>query len=598
MELKTRQLLKFHVLLFLLVVTGSFSIAGILTTYNAWDFLAGLMDLSVLGSFQEFIEWFPNWGGILFFLVTISKVVLLFQGLKLVFAEWRRWQLIEGITADQTRLKRDATQGIFWSLGLLIGYILGWELIAVLELGGERALETRILFSRGFLVQLGIQLLLYIRLNRDHLKAAWSNFIFEPSLPYNLAILRILFFGYLLFVYSAKLSTVLPIVGLQNRESLPFIGWLVHIMPVSPSLYTIMAYIGMAAAVGTLLGWKTRFFAVVNAITIFYVMATPNFFGKLWHEQLVIWLSWIMALSPMADVWSIDARLKKQQVKRSASYSWPVKVIWLHFGLIYFWAGFYKIWDAGFDWALSKSMVSQVQLEWVQHYDKVPDIRIDQHPLLLHFGGILVICFELFFPLFIIVRNWRWIGITGGLIMHNLLGYFIYISFFHFLQVFYVFLIDFNRLFVKKEINEVEENRKDWKVKLAILILVLNLFAGMFNVNSYPFSAYPKYSAIIPEKITFIRFNGESSGFNCFEIAKRNQFRWEDYGWLEYEIIQLHESGKKVTSKVADYWQIWKSKVPDLQHCAKVVVELCERPVSPESKDQVVVIDTLAILTD
>jgi hypothetical protein len=591
-----KKLLKFHLLLFTLVVVNSFIIEEISTNYTNLYFLLGLTDLSMIGSIVEFRSWFPIWGSFLFVLLATFKIGLYLLGLLWILKEWRKWKFLDRIVLNIGQLKREIIRGVVWSLFLLIFYLLVWKIFAITNFGGARALDIRIVFSRGYLVQLAFQLFRYVQKNRQFLKSAWHVYIFKPILPYNLAILRVLFFSYLIFIYFAKFITVLPIVGLVKRESLPFIGWLVHSIPISPSLYSVMIYVGMVSAVAVVFGWKTKFFAALNAITIFYVLATPNFFGKLWHEQLVIWLSWIMALSPISHVWSLDAVFNKRQLLKSPHYSWPIKVIWLHFGLIYFWAGFYKIWDAGFDWALSRSMINQVQLEWIQHYDLIPDIRIDLYPYMLHIGGILVICFELFFPLFIWTKNWRWIAFTGGLVMHNLLGYFMYISFFHFLQVFYVFLIDFNWFFRNKKVEEQSIYTSDWKVKTAILILILNLIAGMFNINSYPFSAYPKYSALIPDNIAFIRFNGDDSGYNCTEIAKNHHFRWEDYGWLEYDIIQQHDQGKKVNIKVESYWKIWQSKVPTLKQCDYVVVELCQRPVAPIGKDQIKVIDTLAIL--
>jgi hypothetical protein len=120
----------------------------------------------------------------------------------------------------------------------------------------------------------------------------------------------------------------------------------------------------------------------------------------------------------------------------------------------------------------------------------------------------------------------------------------------------------------------------------------------MFNINSYPFSAYPKYSALIPSKIEFIRFNAKSEGINTFEEARKTSFRWEDYGWLEYEIINNYHDGKSVQMDVIAYWNIWKSKIKSLGSCKVVVVERCERNVAPEGKNQVVVLDTLTILTD
>lgn len=577
----------------LLSISGSF----IITKINAWELVIGLMDLSVLGSYSDFLLWFPNWGHVLFSLTLILKIIFLGFIIKRGVKEYFKWKSIE-ILSEEVELKKDIVKGIYLTILLLILYCFGWFLLVKLNVGDTKSLELRIVFSRGFLFQIVFQFMLYISKHKAEIKTFLYNYLFEPTSPYTLSFLRILFFSYLIFIYSAKLSTVLPIVDLEHRESLPFIGWLVHILPINADIYSLFAYVGIVSSILIIIGWRTKTFMIINAITIFYVMATPNFFGKLWHEQIVIWLSWIMALSQCSNVLSIDALLKGKNTEQSGDNTWPIRLIWLHFGLIYFWAGFYKIWDAGFDWALSDSMINQVQLEWLQHFDKVPLIRIDHYPIILHLGGLLVILFELLFPFFILVKNWRWIAFFGGLIMHNLLGYFLYISFLHFLQVFYVFFVDINWI-VKNKVKQVNlKHKANSKLKIGILILVLNLFAGMFNINSYPFSAYPKYSALIPGKILFIRFNANDGGIDTFGEAKKSGFRWEDYGWLEYELINNFNDGKRIDKEVSDYWEIWKTKIKNLQNCKKVVVELCERPVQPEGKYKIVVLDTIATLNE
>ena len=134
------------------------------------------------------------------------------------------------------------------------------------------------------------------------------------------------------------------------------------------------------------------------------------------------------------------------------------------------------------------------------------------------------------------------------------------------------------------------------KVKLGILILVLNLFAGMFNVNSYPFSAYPKYSALIPNKIQFIRFNAKNNGVDTFFEAKKSGFRWEDYGWLENNLIQDFEKGKDVQKRLNDYWDIWIKTNPQLKKCDTIQVYLIQRPVTPEGKNKEKVIKKMGVI--
>jgi hypothetical protein len=282
----------------------------------------------------------------------------------------------------------------------------------------------------------------------------------------------------------------------------------------------------------------------------------------------VIWISWFFTFSSCYAVFSLDAFLKKTPITKSANYTFPVRFVWIQFGILYFWAGFYKLWDSGFEWAFGSSMINQVQLEWVQGYDKVPGIRIDHYPIILYLGGLLAILFELTYILFILRPKWRWISVFGGLIMHNLIGYFMYISFLTLLQIFYVFYIDFNQFFSKiKEKITIEKGFSKLSFYSGITIISINVFFGMFHIDSYPFSSYPSYSAIISEKVKIIDFRCDKLHQTVHQIGKANQFRWEDYGWLEDNLIKDFESGKNVQKQLENYWEIWKKRNPQLKIC-------------------------------
>jgi len=448
--------------------------------------------------------------------------------------------------------------------------------------------------ARFFVLNFVFQLIVILYTNKKDVIETVKDFFLKPTLPYNLSILRIIFFSYLILIYLSKILSMLPTVDLKNKVSLPFIGWLIEFLPVNSVIYSILVFVGIISCIFIIVGYKTRIFLLINGITIFYIMATPNFFGKLWHEQIVIWVSWFFVFSRCYDIFSIDSKLNNTAIIKSADYTFPIRFVWVTFGIIYFWAGFYKLWDGGFDWALSDSMINQIQLEWAQHYDKIPSIRIDKFPNLLHVLGMLVIFFEMSFIFLLFDKKWKWVAIIGGLIMHNILGYFIYISFFFLLQVFYVFFFDFSFLIKKGIVREsVRYSKKAFN--FGIIIIGFNLFFGMFNINSYPFSSYPAYSAIIDKDLKILEFECQNQMTNL-EIGKRNDFRWEDYGWLEYNLIRDYEIGKDVRDEIQNYWKIWKSRNPQLCNCDTVKVNLLIRPLEPEKrhlKKKIMTIDTL-----
>lgn len=457
----------------------------------------------------------------------------------------------------------------------------------------------QLLLSKLFL---SIQLLflgLFTSVNYKFLLSRLTSFLFKPILPYSISITRLLFFSYLFFLYLGQFKRKAYLVENLEKVALPGIAWLIEIIPINAELYVWMCYAGALAAFFIIIGFKTRFFLLLNTLIVFYVVATPNFFGKLWHEQLVIWIAWIMAFSSSFDVLSIDSYLNKKPLQKSGNYGFHLKMIWLHFGMIYFFAGFYKLWLCGFDWALSQSMINQVHLEWFEHYNKIPAFRIDYWPSLLMAGGLLVILFELFYFAFLFHKKTRWISVIGGLIMHNTIGYFMYISFLHLLQAFYMVFIPWNTLLkklklIKEPVMETQNNisLKKWALVIPVFILSMNILYGVFRIDSYPFSVYPVYAAIVPESFKYFEYKILDKGYekiDVHQLGKENYFRWESYSRFEPEIINKYEeTGVLDTSRVAQQWHRWQNGVPELQKVDSIEVYAVEVYLNPEKQQDTI----------
>ncbi|MCB9365512.1 MAG: hypothetical protein H6587_13145, partial [Flavobacteriales bacterium] len=261
--------------------------------------------------------------------------------------------------------------------------------------------------------------------------------------------------------------------------------------------------------------------------------------------------------------------------------------------MIYFFAGFYKLWLGGFDWALSNSMINQMYLEWFEHYNKIPTFRVDNFPFLLMFGGLLVILFELFYFAFLFHKKTRLISAIGGIIMHNVIGYFMYINFLIFLQVLYVVFIPWNKILCKlnliKESFTLVESKislRKISVSIPLFILCANFFFGVFRIDSYPFSVYPVYAAIVPDTFKYFEYKILDEGYegvNVHELGKQHDFRWESYSRFEPEIInQYEETGILDTNRIVQQWHRWQIAIPLLSEADNVSVYAVEVFLEPE----------------
>lgn len=454
--------------------------------------------------------------------------------------------------------------------------------------------------SRIFLSTQLIFITVLLLIHRDKLYGKMVELLFKPSLPFSISITRILFFFYLAFLYAFAFRTQWgsSLDGL-TRSALPGWEWIISYWPVSNQIYSIICLLGAVVALLVAIGFKTRLFLVLNAIIIFYVASTPNLFGKLWHMQIVIWISWIFAFSNCYDVYSLDALSEKKEISKRSSYGFHLKMIWLHFGIIYFFAGFYKLWVSGFDWALSQSMINQIHLEWFENYQKIPSLRIDKIRLLVKYLGLFTIVFELFYIFLLLSRKTRYLAVIGGLIMHNAIGYLMHIRFLVFLQAFYIVFIPWDRIVERVKgvsasaLNIIQDLKfKHIKAIGPIFILSSNVMFGIFRIDSYPFSVYPGYTDIVSDTFKCLSYeikNQGSTKLNLWQEAQNAGFRWESFSRFEPQIVELYQDSNLVdTSAILQQWKRWELGVPILQDVHNVDVYAIEVFLDPEKQNDTI----------
>jgi hypothetical protein len=456
--------------------------------------------------------------------------------------------------------------------------------------------QFQLLLSRAFLGVNVLNALLVALFSRRQLWKTLEDFLFEPQMPHALAITRILIFLFISSLYWMRFDG--SNLGQLPRVHLPGMGWLIDILPISPDIYQWFCMVGGLFAFMVAIGFKTRLFLVLNAITIFYVAAVPHFFGKLAHEQMIIWVSWILAFSPCYDVFSVDAA-RKPAIEAVAKplYGFHLKVIWLHFGIVYFFAGYFKLWICGFDWSLTNSMINQVQIEWFEHFDKLSVLRVDKFPVLLKFLGTAVIFFELAFVFMLFNRKWKWASVVGALTMHNMLGVIMYISFRRMLQTFYLVFIPWNEILQRLGKIPIWREQRTQPISWLrpvllgpLFILSMNIIYGVFNLSSYPFSVYPVYAEIVLDNVRYFEYRIRNHGYediNVWNEGKKHGFKWESYSRGEYHIIRTWKgSGQLDTSGVQTLWKRWRLDVPILEDIDSVDVYVVERPLAPEKAEE------------
>jgi hypothetical protein len=291
-------------------------------------------------------------------------------------------------------------------------------------------------FSRATLI---IALILLIIASVPHFRDFRSN---TRKTATDLAVFRVLFFGFFavgsVFNPTTIADQVEPFLNLPSSAQvpLPWMGWYPKIVPINATMVFIASILFYISILTSLLGIKTRWSILVFTLTLFYLFMIPNLYGKVNHNHHLIWFPAILAFSPCADRFSLDAyfrRRKKKVIHHSAvQYTLPFILIWMLIGLIYFFPGFWKIWSHGLDWTLTDNVRNQMYYKWFQLSDVeawTPFFRIDQYPILYKASGLYTIMFELSFIPLILNKSTRKLGVIMGLVFHFATFAFMYIFF-------------------------------------------------------------------------------------------------------------------------------------------------------------------------
>jgi predicted DCC family thiol-disulfide oxidoreductase YuxK len=289
--------------------------------------------------------------------------------------------------------------------------------------------------------------------------ASIRRFFTEPGSPFNLAVARIVFFAVVLWEISA--------VGLrdvQDYSRLPAglitpphdLGGLLAALPINPTCVTVAWAALVTAGVLGLVGVFPRLSALVVVIAGFYYLGVPQLYGYVKHDQHIIWIGAILAVSPSADALSLQAvwrawRRPSTHVNggppRSVQYALPLRFIWLAMGVLYLSAGLAKYRFDGLRWLEPSTLRYWMHELWLQNGNYRPPLihRPDEFGPLLTFGAAYTLVFELTFLLWLFSRLARPFLALAGLVFHNATNFFLNIPFWS-LQAFYITLFDWDRI--------------------------------------------------------------------------------------------------------------------------------------------------------
>lgn len=315
------------------------------------------------------------------------------------------------------------------------------------------------------------------------------------------------------YLAVARIATALAAIDLMTVAWSPTLGtippdlwnpplgtaFLTDILPIGRSVAVIAAIAFTVGVAGTLVGMWHPWTPALATVALLYIGWIHQLSGKTDHYHHVFWFLLIVALSPAADEWSVDARRRREPTRRprrQSDYAYPIAAMVLSLGLAYFFAGIGKLQFGGLSWITSDSMQNIIHVQWWQRgWEGLPLVDSAAGSRLLALGAVV---FEIGFLPAVLFPRFRPLAAATGLLFH--LGTWVVLGIgFRSLVLLYPVFFSWgdSAVPVKKAYSEKRSPAAPagigWPIIAALLVGIALL--GLAHIErAWPMAAYPSFA--------------------------------------------------------------------------------------------------------
>jgi hypothetical protein len=261
---------------------------------------------------------------------------------------------------------------------------------------------------------------------RDRFLTHWRQFFFAREGPLNLAACRVLFYGIMLGCYGFLDFSQWGNVSEVFRPppwKIPLLLWL---PALSASKIQVLQWLWVGALIFSCVGLWTRWSTTLSFLLGFYLISLPVQFGDTSHTDLLpVLISGILMCSRCGAAWSMDAFFRRHRHSEekapppSGEYTWPIRLVWVLFAMMYFAAGIAKLRWSGLDWVFRDSLSRHLLFApdvfpapWLQ-----PEwsLAVGRQTWLCRLLAGTTLLLEIGYPLTLISWRLRWLFVPGAL---------------------------------------------------------------------------------------------------------------------------------------------------------------------------------------
>ena len=187
-----------------------------------------------------------------------------------------------------------------------------------------------------------------------------------------LATLRIALGAFVSLYFAIRLPVFLELADRSADRFEPVGVAILLDRPVGEGIVTVVAAVTIAAAVAVTLGWRHLVTGPVAALGALLLTTYRSSWGQLLHfENLFVLLLMVVAFSPAADAWSLDARRRRRDATAppsgigpdpdgSTAYGWPLQLACVVVVTTYLVAGVAKLRYGGVGWTSGDTLANHV----------------------------------------------------------------------------------------------------------------------------------------------------------------------------------------------------------------------------------------------
>lgn len=242
----------------------------------------------------------------------------------------------------------------------------------------------------------------------------------------------------------------LPITILRPTGVMKLLPWSFYERLLTPTGMSILKYAMLVSLLFSTMGYLTSFSAKSSLLLVVFYQGLVRSFGHYNHDEMVaVYSLVVLAFTPCGDDFSLDhwSRHKKFAQPQFA-YGFPIFLMQLLLAWAYFSSALVKLRVAGMKY-LSPDNLPVLAI--YHSLDNLHDTSFRWAFWLPHIRGVLpiivvlVLIWELLFPLAIIWRRTRWFILGFGILFHLLTLLFMNIFFPYQLAMYLVF-VDWDRV--------------------------------------------------------------------------------------------------------------------------------------------------------